>query len=299
MLGREATRPPRRRDSTCRLGNLAVAASGAQGRGVVRPAFPHTRHLAHILGRNGAKSMVNTLTVARHAPTSPQLVMVEAGDNTIAGDLTVPSGVQGLVVFAHGSGSGRHSPRNRAVAATLARAQFATLLVDLLTTAEERIDRLSAELRFDIPFLARRLTSSIDWASRQPSVADLPIGLFGASTGAAAALMSAAERPRHVRAVVSRGGRPDLAECRLEIVRAPTLLIVGGRDRHVVDLNQEALGRLMTTRRLEIVPGATHLFEEPGTLDSVAQLATNWFLQHLAQPSRSVPDGRLATPMRR
>ena len=225
--------------------------------------------------------MLETTPVNRYAPSPPRPVRIDAGEGVITGDLTVPPGARGLVIFAHGSGSGRLSPRNRAVAATLANAQLATLLVDLLTAAEEQIDHVSAELRFDIPFLSRRVVRSVDWASLHPQTTSLQVGLFGASTGAAAALTAAAERPRAVRAVVSRGGRPDLAEGALEIVRAPTLLIVGGRDPHVIDLNREALARLPGTRRLEIVPGATHLFEEPGTLDAVARLATEWFLHYV------------------
>jgi dienelactone hydrolase len=199
----------------------------------------------------------------------------------IAMDLSVPQNARGIVIFAHGSGSSRFSPRNRMVADVMGKAHLATLLVDLLTEAEERIDEVTAELRFDIPLLARRVTSSIDWAAAQAETSHLPIGLFGASTGAAAALIAAAERPQLVRAVVSRGGRPDLAESALEIVTAPTLLIVGGRDPEVIELNRQALARLTTVHRLEIVPGATHLFEEPGALDLVARLATDWFLQHL------------------
>jgi putative phosphoribosyl transferase len=219
--------------------------------------------------------------VAEHPLTLPRPVRIQIGNGLISGDLTVPADVSGIVIFAHGSGSGRLSPRNRAVADVMVKAGLATLLVDLLTEAEARIDEVTAELRFDIPFLTERVTSSIDWASQQQQTSGLQIGLFGASTGAAAALMSAAERPRRVRAVVSRGGRPDLAESALEIVTAPTLLIVGGRDREVIALNQQALDRLTTVRRLEIVSGATHLFEEPGTLDAVARLATDWFLQYL------------------
>jgi putative phosphoribosyl transferase len=226
--------------------------------------------------------MPTTTPPTEHAASLPWPVKIDTGDGAIAADLTMPTGAQGIVIFAHGSGSGRLSPRNRAVADVLAKARLATLLLDLLTEAEERIDHVTAELRFDIPFLTRRLTSSIDWASAQKEIGGLNIGLFGASTGAAAALMAAAERPQVVRAVVSRGGRPDLAESALEIVTAPTLLVVGERDREVIELNRQALDRLSTIRRLEVVPGATHLFEEPGTLDTVARLATDWFLQYLA-----------------
>jgi dienelactone hydrolase len=162
------------------------------------------------------------------------------------------------------------------------RARLGTLLVDLLTEAEERLDEITAEARFNIPFLAQRVVSAIDWSSAQQQTRDLRIGLFGASTGAAAALLAAVERPQQIRAVVSRGGRPDLAGRALELVTAPTLLIVGGRDHGVIELNRQALDRLTTTKQLDIVPGATHLFEEPGTLDAVSRLATDWFIQYLA-----------------
>jgi len=185
--------------------------------------------------------------------------------------LSEPPGASGLVLFAHGSGSSRFSPRNRAVADVLHAAGFATLLVDLLPE-EGSVDR-----RFDIELLGERVTAAADWAGRR----GLPLGLFGASTGAAAALVAAAERPEVVRAVVSRGGRPDLAGDALPRVRAPTLLIVGGRDEVVLGLNREAMSRLRAETRLEIVPGATHLFEEPGTLERVAELARDWFLEHL------------------
>jgi len=184
-------------------------------------------------------------------------------------------------MFAHGSGSGRHSARNRSVAETLQQGHMATLLMDLLTESEERTDAVTAEFRFDIALLARRVVSTIDWVRLQPQIATLPIGLFGASTGAAAALIAAAERPDGVRAVVSRGGRPDLADEALDRVVAPTLLIVGGRDEVVIDLNRDALARLRGAKEMVLVPGATHLFEEPGTLERVAQLATDWFASHL------------------
>lgn len=204
-----------------------------------------------------------------------------AGGQILNGDLGIPDGAQGLVVFAHGSGSSRLSPRNRAVSAALWAWGFATLLLDLLTRDEERIDEITREHRFDISLLAERLVAAGDWASREEQVLNLPIGLFGASTGAAAALVAAAQRPAVIRAVVSRGGRPDLAGAALEHVRAPTLLIVGGDDTHVIDLNREALHRLHCTKRLEIIPHATHLFEEPGALDQVAALARQWFADHM------------------
>ena len=199
----------------------------------------------------------------------------------LVGDLGVPDNAHGLVVFAHGSGSSRHSPRNRAVAATLWAGGFATLLLDLLTGDEERIDEITRQHRFDIGMLARRLVATVDWASREDELSGLPIGLFGASTGAAAALIAAAQRPAVIKAVVSRGGRPDLAGSALEQVRAPTLLIVGGNDSEVIELNREALDRIPCTKQLEIVPGATHLFEEPGALVQVAAFARQWFQNHL------------------
>jgi dienelactone hydrolase len=198
------------------------------------------------------------------------------------GDLSVPADARGLIVFAHGSGSSRRSGRNRAVAEALQRGRFATLLMDLLTEAEEVVDVVTEEFRFDIPLLARRVVAAIDWAKAQPQLAALPIGLFGASTGAAAALIAAAERPDGAGAVVSRGGRPDLADVALPEVKAPTLLIVGGRDDVVIELNRQAFTLLGGVKRLEIVPGATHLFEEPGALEKVSQLALDWFAQYLS-----------------
>jgi dienelactone hydrolase len=212
-------------------------------------------------------------------------VTIDQDGLALAGDLTLPAGARGLVLFAHGSGSSRFSSRNRAVASHLNHAGLATLLFDLLTADEEVIDARTAELRFDIPLLARRLTGTVDWTGRQPALAGLPLGLFGASTGAAAALITAAERPQQVAAVVSRGGRPDLALPVLARVRAPTLLVVGGHDREVLALNREALAALTGEKVLDIVPGATHLFEEPGTLERVAALAAAWFLDHLAAPA--------------
>jgi putative phosphoribosyl transferase len=195
--------------------------------------------------------------------------------------LTVPDGATGLVVFAHGSGSSRLSPRNRAVAEALNARGLGTLLLDLLTAAEEREDAVTGELRFDIPFLASRLLTATSWAATDAEAQDLRVGFFGASTGAAAALVAAGLRPGPVGAVVSRGGRPDLAADLLPRVTAPTLLIVGGRDTTVLRLNEEAYARLTCPKRLEIVPGATHLFEEPGALDAVSRLAAAWFLRHL------------------
>jgi putative phosphoribosyl transferase len=208
-------------------------------------------------------------------------VRLRAGTAELVGDLVVPAGAAGVVLFAHGSGSSRHSPRNRLVAGALRRVGLATLLLDLLTLAEEERDRVTAELRFDVVLLAERLIAATDLLLAEPATASLPVGLFGASTGAGAALITAAERPETVAAVVSRGGRPDLAGDHLGRVRAPTLLIVGGRDQFVLELNRQALARLAAPSRLEVVPGATHLFEEPGALEQVARLATAWFTEHL------------------
>lgn len=204
-------------------------------------------------------------------------VEVPAGRVALEGDLTLPAGARGLVLFAHGSGSSRHSPRNRYVAQVLNDGSLATLLVDLLTEQEEVIDTQTRHLRFDITLLAERLVDAVDWLQSHPDTRDLAIGCFGASTGAAAALWAAAERPAAVRAVVSRGGRPDLAAPVLSRVRASTLLIVGGADLPVLDLNRRALDMLQAEKRLEVVPGATHLFEEPGALERVADLARDWF----------------------
>jgi dienelactone hydrolase len=207
-----------------------------------------------------------------------------AGRVSLSGDLEIPEGASGVVAFAHGSGSGRFSPRNRQVAAALQDRSFATLLMDLLTEEEEVVDRSTGQLRFDIGLLSERMVHSVDWLTREKPLArtPLPVGLFGASTGAGAALVAAAERPDTVRAVVSRGGRPDLAADVLASVRAPTLLIVGGNDPIVIDLNRRAIARMTTETALEVVPGATHLFEEPGALEEVARLAGDWFERYLA-----------------
>ena len=198
----------------------------------------------------------------------------------LAGDLVVPRRAAGLVVFAHGSGSSRHSSRNRAVAEVLQRRGFGTLLLDLLTADEEQIDLRTRELRFDVPLLAGRLVAAMDWSQGDVG---LPVGLFGASTGAAAALVGAAQRPARVRAVVSRGGRPDLAGDALAQVTAPTLLVVGGRDEQVLALNEDAAGRLGGEHRMHVVPGASHLFPEPGALEQVARSAVDWFETHLTR----------------
>jgi pimeloyl-ACP methyl ester carboxylesterase len=199
----------------------------------------------------------------------------------IDGDLVVPERPAGLVVFAHGSGSSRFSRRNRSVAQMLEDGGFATLLMDLLTRREEEIDTHTREYRFDIPRLGHRIVAALDWAAGEPDVQELPVACFGASTGAAAALVAAAERPDRVRAVISRGGRPDLASDALPLVAAPTLLIVGAHDDVVIELNRAAMRRMHAPVQLEIVPGATHLFEEPGTLDVVSQLALRWCRRHL------------------
>ena len=208
-------------------------------------------------------------------------VRIAAGSAELEGNLCVPEHATGVVLFAHGSGSSRHSPRNCYVAQVLQQGGLATLLMDLLTAAEEREDARTARLRFDINLLAARLTGTIDWLLGNPTTSHLRIGLFGASTGAAAALMAAAERPDAVAAVVSRGGRPDLALPVLEQVKAPTLLIVGALDIPVIGMNREALGHLQADKCLEIVAGATHLFGEEGALEEVARLARNWFTDHL------------------
>jgi putative phosphoribosyl transferase len=210
-------------------------------------------------------------------------VRVPAGAVTLEGDLTIPEGAQGVVLFAHGSGSSRHSPRNRRVAGLLNEAKLATLLVDLLTPDEEVADRRTGHLRFDIGLLAERLVENADWLGRQPETRDLALGCFGASTGAAAPLVAAAARPHSVAAVVSRGGRPDLAGPSLPVVRSPTLLIVGGDDPVVLELNRQASERLHCEKRLVVIPGATHLFEEPGALEEVARLARDWFELHLVR----------------
>lgn len=210
-----------------------------------------------------------------------QAIRISVGGVELDGDLGLPSRPMGLVLFAHGSGSSRFSRRNRLVARTLQSRQLATVLVDLLTRAEEAVDERTAQFRFDIDLLAGRLVNAIDWLSVKPETAHLPIGVFGASTGAAAAIMAAARRPHRVRAVVSRGGRPDLAGAALVQLKAPTLLIVGGHDRDVLQLNRHAMALIRSTVALEVIPGATHLFEEPGALDQVAAVAGGWFGQWL------------------
>jgi dienelactone hydrolase len=228
-------------------------------------------------------------TASGSVTESPVRIPVE--HTSLNGDLAIPETSAGLILFAHGSGSSRKSPRNRAVAASLWKGGFATLLLDLLTEAEDSIDSITDQYRFDIQRLAERLTVAIDWAQSDPRTATLPIGLFGASTGAAAALVAAADRPAQVNAVVSRGGRPDLAAPVLHRVHAPTLLIVGGYDREVITLNQRAFDALGCVRQLAIVPRATHLFEEPGALEQVADLARGWFAHYVGT---DVPESQLA-----
>jgi putative phosphoribosyl transferase len=208
-------------------------------------------------------------------------VRLPAHGVTLDGDLHVPEHARGIVLFAHGSGSSRHSPRNRAVAQALHRAGLGTLLMDLLTADEEAAEARSGHLRFDIDLLSGRLAAATDWVRQEPNTAALAAGYFGASTGAAAALAAAADRPEVVKAVVSRGGRPDLAGEALTRVRAPTLLIVGGDDTTVIELNRRADALLRVEKQLQIVPGASHLFEEPGALETVARLASGWFARHL------------------
>jgi putative phosphoribosyl transferase len=210
-------------------------------------------------------------------------VQIHAGRAVLPGNLNIPENANALVLFAHGSGSSHHSPRNQFVARTLNESGLATLLFDLLTPEEEAIDMHTREHRFNIDLLAVRLGHVTEWAKRQEQTSDLGLGYFGSSTGAAAALMAAADAPQSVDAVVSRGGRPDLAGEALPKVKAPTLLIVGGNDDIVIELNVQARDKMRCEAKLEIIPGATHLFEEPGALEKVAQLASQWFLRHVTR----------------
>jgi dienelactone hydrolase len=216
-----------------------------------------------------------------------QQVQIASGDVTLAGELTIPSGAEGVVLFAHGSGSSRHSPRNQFVAQTIRDAGFGTLLFDLLTREEEAVDIHTRHLRFDIGLLAERLIDATSWIKGEMD--HIHVGYFGASTGAAAALVAAAEIGKVVSAIVSRGGRPDLAGDALPVVKAPTLLIIGGLDYPVIELNRIAYAQLRCDKEIQIVPGATHLFEEPGTLEQVAHLAAEWFQRHLTRVERVVP----------
>lgn len=215
-----------------------------------------------------------------------EIVSAPVDDIELEGHLAVPAGAKGIVAFAHGSGSSRHSPRNQHVAEILRDGGLGTLLIDLLTDEEEEVDLQTAEYRFDIDMLARRLVGIARWLKSEPRTEHLKVGYFGSSTGGGAALVSAAEIPELVDAVVSRGGRPDLAEGALEEVEVPTLLIVGGKDEQVIQLNRQAFERLPGPKKLEIVPGASHLFEEPGKLDVVADLARTWFRGNLGRPNR-------------
>lgn len=218
-----------------------------------------------------------------------RLIQVTAGSAILEGNLRIPEAAEGIVLFAHGSGSSRFSPRNRFVAQVLGESGLATLLIDLLTLEEEELDRWTRHLRFDIDLLAGRLVNITDWLLHHPDIQPLHIGYFGSSTGAAAALIAATERPDAIHAIVSRGGRPDLAAPSLLGVKAPTLLIVGGHDVPVIGLNQEALARLRVEAKLEVIPGAGHLFEEPGALEEVARLAGQWFQRHLISSHEKGP----------
>ncbi|MES2467936.1 MAG: alpha/beta hydrolase [Verrucomicrobiota bacterium] len=212
-------------------------------------------------------------------------VVISAGEVELQGELELPPGAPGIVVFAHGSGSSRHSPRNHFVARMIRSAGIGTLLLDLLTPQEEQLDEITGALRFDIALLAQRLVEVAQWLNVQPDTAGLKLGFFGASTGGGAALVAAAELGNQIAAVVSRGGRPDLAGKALAAVTAPTLLIVGGWDEPVIALNHEAYAKLNGKKDFRIVPGATHLFEEPGKLEQVAQLSADWFSQHMGGES--------------
>ena len=231
-------------------------------------------------------------TPARAASTSQERIPING--ISIEGDLTIPEGATSIVLFAHGSGSSRFSPRNRAVASDLHAAGFATLLLDLLTEEEEQLEAATRHLRFDIELLAARLGAATDWIGRRADTRTLGIGYFGASTGAAAALVAASERRHIVRAVVSRGGRPDLAGAALPNVQAATLLVVGGHDAQVITLNENAFRRLTCVKRMDIIPGATHLFEEPGALESVSHLARQWFEEYLAVSAENAAPQRTA-----
>lgn len=234
---------------------------------------------------------VRTLLSATATPVEHEILV-----NDLGASLTIPPNARGLIIFAHGSGSSRFSARNRKVAASLRDHGLATLLVDLLTEQEDEIDSVTSQYRFDVAMLGDRVAAVVDWADSEPRTRELPIGVFGASTGAAAALIAVAKRPAVVRAVVSRGGRPDLAGSALPRVIAPTLLIVGSRDEAVLALNREAFARIAAHKDLAIVPGATHLFEEPGALEIVASHAANWFTRHLGRPSRRPSLTRVSHP---
>lgn len=232
---------------------------------------------------------------AQEPSVGDHAVVVGTGSVALEGTIAVPEGARGIVLFAHGSGSSRHSPRNRYVAEELRAGGLGTLLIDLLTPNEELLDLRTRELRFDIGLLAERLVDAIAWLGTERSTRDLPVGLFGASTGGGAALVAAARAPNEVGAVVSRGGRPDLAGEALPDVKAATLLIVGGRDDVVIDLNTRAMAQMTALVRMEIVDGATHLFEEPGALEQVARLARDWFRRYLEPAHEYLGAGSRAT----
>jgi pimeloyl-ACP methyl ester carboxylesterase len=219
-------------------------------------------------------------------------VQIQTGTALLNGDLIVPEAATGIVLFAHGSGSSRRSPRNQFVASVIQEAGVGTLLFDLLTAEEESVDAYTGHLRFDIGFLANRLVSATNWLTTNLQTKDINFGYFGASTGGGAALVAAAQLRQTIKAVVSRGGRPDLAGEALPLVTAPTLLIVGGLDYPVIQMNQEAFAQLRCERELAIVPGATHLFEEPGTLQEVARLAASWFMNHLGKTKEQISEPR-------
>jgi len=228
---------------------------------------------------------------------APTAVTIPINGEHVEADLTIPTLPSGLVIFAHGSGSSRHSTRNQHVAQTLQERRLATLLADLLTPSEERADRYTRRWRFDIPLLISRVNTLIDWTQADERLSALGIGLFGASTGAAAALGAAADRPKAVRAVVSRGGRPDLAGQALPLVKAPVLLLVGELDGEVIELNRQAMAAMRCPNRLEIVRGASHLFEEPGTLEHVARRAADWFSFHLSNSGHRAGSASPGTPL--
>jgi putative phosphoribosyl transferase len=261
---------------------------------VVCPSTPEPYRAVGLWYENFAQTsdadVRELLTLVRQTQTAvaQRALRIPAGAALLDADLSLPAAATGLVLFAHGSGSSRLSPRNRHVASLLNEAGLATVLADLLTQDEEALDERTRHLRFDIGLLAERLVAAADWLQAEAATARLPLGCFGASTGAGAALVAAAQRRDTIRAVVSRGGRPDLAGEALAQVRAPTLLVVGGNDVPVIELNRQALAQLGGEKKLVIVPGATHLFEEPGALERVAELAREWFLEHLPQsPSHS------------
>jgi dienelactone hydrolase len=218
----------------------------------------------------------------RKAAVEEKEVTIPVSKAVVKGNLTVPQGAKGIVIFAHGSGSSRFSTRNTRVAREINQAGIATLLIDLLTAEEEQVDEFTGEFRFNIGLLAQRLVHATEWVKKNPDTKSLAVGYFGASTGAAAALIAAAKLPQHVKAVVSRGGRPDLAGEWLSRVRAQTLLIVGGDDTEVIELNRQASRQMISEKKIVVVPGATHLFEEPGKLEEVARLAIGWFLRKLS-----------------